>query len=142
MNGKKPFWSDGIRFECQGTGRCCLSRGQYGYVYLTLADRQRLARGLGLTTSAFTRRYCAKTDGHVHLKHPDRDCPFVDGKRCGVYESRPAQCRTWPFWPENLNARTWTKEVAAFCPGVGKGRLYSADEIRELLRQDPISGDG
>lgn len=135
---KESFWEKGIRFECQGTGRCCLSRGAYGYVYLTLDDRRRLARHLGTRTAAFTRRHCATTDGYVHLKHPEKDCQFLDGKRCGVYEARPAQCRTWPFWPENLNARTWKKEVASFCPGVGKGRLHSADEIRALAEQDPV----
>jgi len=52
-------------------------------------------------------------------------CRFLDPvtkKRCLVYEARPAQCRTWPFWPENMNARAWDREVVAFCPGVGKGR--------------------
>jgi Fe-S-cluster containining protein len=53
--------------------------------------------------------------------------------RCSVYEGRPDQCRTWPFWPEVMDAKTWKKEVAAFCPGVGKGRLHSAEEIRKNL---------
>lgn len=133
-----PFWADGIRFECQSTGRCCTSRGTYGYIYLTLSDRKRMAKHLGLATREFTRRYCDKTDGHFHLKAPEADCCFLDGKRCTVYEARPAQCRTWPFWPENLNARTWSRDVVTFCPGVGKGRLYTAEEIRELRDQDPL----
>jgi Fe-S-cluster containining protein len=134
----KKFWAEGIRFECQGTGRCCMSRGAYGFVYLTLADRRRMAKVLGLSTAAFTREYCDKTEGYFHLKNPDRDCRFLEGKRCGVYEGRPAQCRTWPFWPENMSAKAWAKDVATFCPGVGKGRLVPAEEIRELLKQDPI----
>jgi hypothetical protein len=136
----KPFWSDGIRFECQGTGRCCVSRDGYGYVYMTLDDRRRMARVLGLSTSAFTRKHCDQTDGHFHLKSVEGPCEFLEGKSCGVYEGRPAQCRTWPFWPENMNARTWNRDVKAFCPGVGKGRLYSAVEIEKLLKQDPIEG--
>jgi Fe-S-cluster containining protein len=136
---KKKFWEEGIRFECQGTGRCCLSRGSYGFVYLTLHDRQRLAKALKLTTAAFTRQYCGKTDDHAHLKNPEKDCPFLEGKGCTVYEARPAQCRTWPFWPENLTPKAWTQEVTAFCPGVGKGRVWSAEEIREQLRQDPVN---
>lgn len=129
----RPWWSDGVRFECQGTGRCCVSRGDYGYVYLTLADRQRLARHLGLPTREFTRRYCGKTGGHFHLKEVDGPCRFLDGTRCSVYEGRPSQCRTWPFWPENMRPKAWT-EVAAFCPGIGKGRVYSSMEIHRLLR--------
>jgi uncharacterized protein len=127
------FWASGIRFECQGTGRCCMSRGAYGFVYLTLADRRRLARHFDMPTRAFTLAHCANTDGHFHLKQPDRDCLFLDGKRCLVYEARPLQCRTWPFWPDNMKAKTWNKDVAAFCPGIGKGRLFSGEEIGRLL---------
>lgn len=135
---KKKFWEDGIRFECQGTGRCCLSRGTYGYVYLHLKDRQRLAKHLKLSTSEFTRKYCKNTDGHFHLRDFKGPCQFLQGKACSIYEARPDQCRTWPFWPENMNARTWNTEVKTFCPGVGKGRLYSAEEIQELLKLDPV----
>ncbi len=28
----------GIRFECQGSGNCCVSRGTYGFVYLSKKD--------------------------------------------------------------------------------------------------------
>jgi Fe-S-cluster containining protein len=134
---KRPFWKDGIRFECQGTGRCCVSRDGYGYVYLTLEDRRRFAKYFGVSTLSFTRKYCSKTDGHFHLKRTQGPCEFLEGKSCGAYEARPAQCRTWPFWPENMNARVWNSEVKSFCPGVGKGRLYSASEIQELMSQDP-----
>ena len=127
--------SPGIRFECQGSGKCCTSRGGYGYVYFTLADRKRMARHLGISTAGFTRRYCDKTGGWFHLKNPKGDCVFLEGKRCSVYEGRPAQCRTWPFWPENMNPRAWKQDVASFCPGIGKGRLYTAEEIATLVAQ-------
>ena len=139
---KDDFWAEGIRFECQGTGRCCVSREGYGFVYLTLEDRRRLAKHFGISTLAFTRRYCRKTEGHFHLIDFTGPCRFLggpDGKGCTVYEARPTQCRTWPFWPENMNARTWNGEVRTFCPGVGKGRLYSAEEIKILLKQDPVT---
>jgi uncharacterized protein len=132
----RRFYSRGLRFRCLGTGGCCRAIGPYGYVYVSLDDRRRLARHLHLATATFTRRYCARTEGEVHLKHPELDCCFLDGCRCGVYDARPQQCRTWPFWPENLtDARTWRREVAARCPGVNHGRLYSAEEIAALLRE-------
>jgi hypothetical protein len=40
-----------------------------------------------------------------------------------------------------MNARAWDREVAKFCPGVGKGRLYSEGEIESLLAQDPLADD-
>ena len=129
----RSFYQDGLRFECQGSGRCCLTRGKYAYVYVTDADRQRLADHFGLPIEAFTRQYCEQTDGHYHLRDPGRDCLFLDGHLCGVHAARPTQCRTWPFWPNLMNRVAWETEVAAYCPGVGKGRLYTAQEIDDIL---------
>jgi Fe-S-cluster containining protein len=131
---KPRFFEQGIRFECQGTGQCCLSRNTYGYVYLTPTDRARMAKVLGLTESEFERTHCTRTEGLLHLKSPDQDCQFLEGKRCGVYAGRPEQCRTWPFWPEVMNAKTWKKEVLSFCPGVGKGERVPASKIQEQLK--------
>ncbi len=132
---EKNWWDSGIRFECQGSGQCCVSRDEYGYVYMTKEDRIRMAQALGLSTSAFTKQYCDKEDGIYHLVDgPEGRCHFLEGHRCGIYEGRPTQCRTWPFWPEVMNAKTWKKEVADFCPGVGQGKLWSKEEIQTQLR--------
>lgn len=128
-----PQFKEGIRFECQGSGKCCMSRGTYGFVYFSLEDRKRMAKSLGVSVAAFTKQHCAKTEGLWHLKNPEKDCVFLDGKRCTAYEGRPTQCRTWPFWPENMNAKTWNAEVAPFCAGVGKGKLYSPADIQKIL---------
>lgn len=133
---KAPWWEQGIRWECQGSGKCCVSRGTTGYVYLTLEDRRRLAGHLGLRTSTFTRTYCHRTHGWWHLRDTRGPCQFLEGTRCGVYQARPTQCRTWPFWPENMSPRGWDRNVADFCPGVGKGRVWSAVEIRTELARD------
>ena len=132
---KPAWWSAGIQFECTGSGKCCVSRGEYGFVYLTREDRHRLADHLGVAPAAFRRAYCAKTEGHWHLADAPgaTACRFLDGTRCTVYEARPTQCRTWPFWPENMDARKWDSEVAAFCPGVGRGRLWTEAEIRAVV---------
>lgn len=132
-NGRSAWWHEGVRFACQGSGRCCVSRGNVGYVYLTLEDRRRLAAALGLSYREFTRTYCTKTDGLFHLRDTGPDCRFLVDRRCSVYEARPTQCRTWPFWPENMPARAWSA-VAEFCPGVGKGRLVPREEIEVTLR--------
>lgn len=131
-----PFWSKGLRFECQGSAKCCLSRGGYGYVYLTLSDRKRFARYFKMSTQSFTKKYCEKTDGYFHFKEVAKGCRFLDENRCSVYEARPTQCRTWPFWPENMNARAWNRDVAKFCPGAGKGKLHSAKEIEKILKME------
>lgn len=134
----KEWWRDGVQFSCTGSGKCCTSHGEYGYVYLSLQDRKRFAKYFKIRTSDFTKKYCKKTAGIWHLKEDPKnpDCMFLKGKSCGVYEGRPTQCRTWPFWPEVMNAKTWAKEVKSFCPGVGRGPIISGKEIeRQLIQQ-------
>mgnify|MGYP001157038042 CR=1 FL=1 len=132
---RDKFYKHGIRFECQGTGKCCRFRGIYGYVYLSLTDRRRLAAHLGMTTRAFTLKSTDKTEGLFHLKRNIRHCPFLKDGQCIVYDSRPTQCRTWPFWPDNMSPSTWKKEIESFCPGIGKGKLYSTEEIDVILNE-------
>ena len=140
----KEWWREGVRFECTGSGKCCTSHGEYGFVYLNLEHRQRFAKVLGITTGEFTRKYCEKTGGIWHLKEDPKnpDCMFLKGKSCGIYEGRPTQCRTWPFWPEVMNAKSWAKDVKAFCPGVGRGELISGESIERQLREQLKSEEG
>ena len=134
---KKPWYADGVRFQCQGSGKCCSSRGEYGFVYLTPTDAKNMARLLKLNLSEFKKTYCKKTDGALHLKdNPESpDCLFLTNNRCEVYEARPTQCRTWPFWPENMHAKAWNKAVVEFCPGVNKGKVRSLAEIRVQIQE-------
>ena len=136
------WWQKGVRFQCQGSGKCCTSHGEYGFVYLTLQDRQRMAKLLKLSTQAFTKKYCHKTEGVWHLieRKDQPDCMFLKNKACTVYEARPMQCRTWPFWPEVMDAKKWAQDVLKFCPGVGKGPVISGEEIEKSLR-DQVAWD-
>ena len=79
-----------------------------------------------------------QTNGIWHLKEEKTkpDCMFLKNKGCTVYEARPNQCRTWPFWPELMNAKAWKSEVRTFCPGVGQGKLWSKEEIEESMSKD------
>lgn len=138
MTLNEEIYKNGIRFECQGSGKCCTSHGEFGFVFLTIEDRRRLAKHFKLSTAAFTRKYCDMKDGVWHLKEDPQnpDCLFLKKKSCSVYLGRPTQCRTWPFWPEVMNAKSWSKEVADFCPGIGKGKLWTKSEIEEILVKD------
>ena len=129
------FYKNGLRFECQGDGRCCITRGRYGYVYLSFNDRRRLASFLNMPLAVFTAQYAKKSDGLYMLKYDGKDCAFLNENRCNIYQARPWQCRTWPFWPENMSNQVWEREVACYCRGVGKGRLYLAEEIKAILEK-------
>ncbi|MGZ3690434.1 MAG: YkgJ family cysteine cluster protein [Pseudobdellovibrio sp.] len=135
---KDLFYEQGLRFECQGSGKCCTSHGEFGFVFLTQEDRERFAKHLKITVQTFQHQYCDQTNGIWHLKEdPKRpDCMFLKDKRCSAYEARPNQCRTWPFWPDVMNAKAWKSEVESFCPGVGKGRLWTKAEIEETIEKD------
>ena len=102
-----------------------------------------MAKYLGLSTSSFTKKHCTKLGNAFHLNEDPKnpDCQFLNGNRCHVYEARPTQCRTWPFWPEVMGAKAWKKEVVSFCPGVGKGKVWSEEEIRSRLKEQQIAED-
>ena len=137
----KKWYASGIRFECQGSGKCCSSRGEYGFVYLTKQDREQMASELNLSLKDFTKKYCKAQDKGVYYLKPDNspDCIFLKKNRCDIYHARPMQCKTWPFWPESMGAKTWKKEIATFCPGIGKGKLYTQTEIDKIVTEQLLS---
>ncbi len=130
----------GLRFECTMCGNCC--SGPPGYVKVSDAECQALAARLGLRLHEFLDRYTEFTPAGRSLterltKH-GFDCVFLDREKipgkavCGVYEDRPEQCRTWPFWTPNLqHPRNWLA-AARTCPGINKGKLIPPEQIRIL----------
>ena len=136
---KKINYKEGIKFECQSSGNCCVSRNSYGYVYLSVNDLKRFSKYFNLSIEDFKFQYCQTTDGFIHLKEKNSlngKCIFLKNNRCRVYESRPSQCRTWPFWNENMNAKIWNEEIFNNCPGIGKGKKVKADIIKKFLKED------
>ena len=136
---KHCFYEEGLHFECTGCGDCCKTHGdgdEYAYVYLGDRDVREIAAHLGMALVDFLNAYCTTDDaGDVHLAKLQGDCSFLeDGNRCIVYPVRPMQCRTWPFWTENMKKKTWEGPVTACCPGIGRGRLYTKTEILEICR--------
>jgi Fe-S-cluster containining protein len=134
----KEIFKKGINFECQGSSNCCVSRGNYGYVYLSKKDQTKIVKYLNLSTNLFKKKYCEFSDGYLHLKelNIDGNCQFLKNKKCSIYAARPIQCRTWPFWKENMNAKKWKEELIDFCPGIGKGRLISASTIQKKINRE------
>jgi Fe-S-cluster containining protein len=126
------WYREGLRFSCTRCGDCCT--GRPGYVWVTQAELEELAAFLELSLDELLARYVRKVGSRLSLiERANGDCVFFD-KGCTVYPARPVQCRTFPFWPENLKSgRAWD-EVGSECPGVGKGRLYSAEEIGRIRK--------
>ncbi|MEM7311210.1 MAG: YkgJ family cysteine cluster protein [Planctomycetota bacterium] len=126
-----------MRFECTQCGNCCRNHGEYAYVYLAATDVAAMSRRLKLAPKVFLERYCVLEDGMVSLRMDRPACPFLgEDNRCGVYEVRPMQCRTWPFWEENLKRKVWKGPVKDCCPGIDQGPLTPADEVERIAAEN------
>jgi Fe-S-cluster containining protein len=129
-----PWYSGGLRFTCTECGDCCT--GAPGYVWVTRAEIEALAAAIQMKVEDFEDQYVRQVGARKSLKEfPNGDCVFLDGKRhCQVYSARPRQCRTWPFWDSNLKTPEDWKQTCDVCPGSGKGRLHTLDEIEDRRR--------
>lgn len=128
----KAWYAEGLRFTCQQCGNCC--RGpDPGYVWVTVEEIEALAKRLDMTVDAFGRYYLRRVGGRYSLvERANHDCVFwKEGAGCTVYEDRPSQCRTFPFWPEFIESKDAWRNIN-WCRGLGEGRLFQPSEIERL----------
>mgnify|MGYP000863215831 CR=1 FL=1 len=132
-----PWYRDGLRFECTRCGACCT--GAPGYVWVSEEEVEGLARATGQSVAAFSRKHVRRVGDRLSLvERHNGDCVFWDRERgCIVYEARPVQCRTWPFWSENVATKAAWEATRAKCPGSGRGNWFSLDEIEAAARRTP-----
>lgn len=131
---QRPWYAAGLCFECRSDcGACCTDHGEYAYLYLEEGDVERLAGFLGWSPERFRERHTALDDGRPVLALSGPDCTFLRGTRCAVYPVRPVQCRTFPFWRENLvSAEEWI-QLSEFCPGIDAGERHDLETIEQQI---------
>ena len=111
-----------------------------------------MAESVGLLVDQFLRRYAHRVHGRLTLNEVRTehgyDCVFLrrdpnNGKAlCSIYEVRPQQCRTWPFWPENLHGSRGWQAAAETCSGMKaglkeQGHFYPVEQIRIIRDSTP-----
>jgi Fe-S-cluster containining protein len=130
---KERFYAQGLHFECTGCGACCKLGG--GFVYPSLEDVGFAAKHMGLSITNFTETYMEIHEGQYVFKNKGDNCIFYGENGCTIYEGRPTQCRTYPFWKANLKSSYRWKMIEEECEGVGQGKLYSFVEIEAIRNQ-------
>jgi len=100
-------------------GRCCT--GESGNIFVSSEEISALASQLGMDEADFRQQYLEKRGYKFSLKEKivglSHDCIFYDRETngCSVYEARPNQCRTFPFWDY---FKTHLDELKRECPGI------------------------
>ena len=102
---------------CQG--RCCT--GESGYIYVTKDEIVRIAELLELEVNEFVQKYLFKKEYKYSIKeikfNDSYECVFYnrESNGCNIYDARPLQCKTFPFWDYY---KTRVDELKLECPGV------------------------
>lgn len=129
---KVPWYKDGLPFQCTGCGKCCT--GFPGAVWVSEEEIEKLAALLNLSLDDFSLKYLRSIDGRWSLKEEAGTyaCCFLKGNLCTVYQERPKQCRTFPFWPQNLKTPETWQNTAKRCEGIDpKHPLIPLQEIEK-----------
>lgn len=131
----KKWYKSGLRFHCTECGQCCT--GEPGVVWISDEEIEAIALHLELSAAEFIAKYLRRVEGRWALKErPERDwdCIFLKGKRCSIYPVRPKQCKTFPWWPQNLATPEAWEETKKQCEGIcDDAPLIPAEEIERQL---------
>lgn len=145
----ESWYAEGAQFTCSQCGNCCT--GGPGYVWLSDVELDRLASHLKVSVDEVKSAHCRKVGRRWSLKEHrtpagQYDCTFLKeikienahgapaySKRvCTIYEVRPLQCRTWPFWDGNMASKEDWDAAARRCHGMNSGRTFTQAEMEAL----------
>lgn len=137
---KDPWYKDGLSFNCTGCGKCCT--GFPGFVWVNEAEIHAMANFLKLTNDDFSKKYLRLIDGKLSLKEilPNYDCVFLDNNKCTIYPVRPTQCKTYPWWPQNLQSPSNWENEKKYCEGIDSCAPTVSLKVIEEQLQNHIDG--
>ncbi len=130
----KKWYCKGLKFSCTGCGKCC--QGTPGYVWLSLNDIERISKFLNISKKEFLIKYTRQVFNRLSLLEVKDNfkCIFLIDNKCQIYTVRPIQCKTFPFWPENVQSKENWKKIS--CEGIDNvnAKTISQDEIDKQLK--------
>lgn len=103
--------------ECGG--KCCT--GESGNIFANKEELKALREYLKLDEKEFASKYLKKVGFRMSFKEVKFEdgfaCIFFDQvqKNCSIYDFRPMQCRTFPFWEY---FKTHQEELKKECIGI------------------------
>ncbi|MBN2542009.1 YkgJ family cysteine cluster protein [bacterium] len=131
------FYDKGLRFSCQQCGNCCSL--EEGDIYISFEDVVAITEYLGITEKRFEEEYLQIRDRFYVVKQNGENGPCIfltEDRTCSIYPVRPYQCRTFPFWKENLTSKKTWDDLKKFCSGIGIGKLFTKSEIDDKVTRD------
>ncbi|MDR3624469.1 MAG: YkgJ family cysteine cluster protein [Chlamydiales bacterium] len=133
---RDPWYKEGLNFKCTECGKCCT--GAPGYVWVLEEELAEMADYLKISLQEFSQKFVRKVNGKLALIEKKRgesyDCVFLKEKKCTIYPVRPKQCRTFPWWQQNLTSREEWNALAKECEGIrADAPLIPISKIRESL---------
>lgn len=136
---EQPWYKNGLKFECQRCGNCC--SGVPGHVWVSDEDIPLIAKHLDIDEITFRQRYIItkNAEGPRLAQRQNDDCAFYNSAHgCVIYEYRPRQCHTWPFWKSNVSKPKNWAGTSLNCPGMNQGKHRTADQIMALIEDDGL----
>ncbi len=120
------IYKDGFKFAfdekaCKNCGgKCCT--GESGNIFANKAEIERLRVHFQLEKDDFEEKYLRKVGVRYSFKELEFEdgfaCIFFDrqNKQCSIYELRPQQCRSFPFWEYyKIHKEELEKECIGVC---------------------------
>lgn len=161
-----PWYENGLEFSCTECSKCCQVDGD---VWLAPEEILQISDYLNEPSiDSFRTKYVRaeiapsknnsirdkkdQMESWMCLKRKEGSCIFLDPSgKCSIYDVRPVQCYTYPFWPSLLvdpegwmeesvlpddevlgtDDRHWTRESGG-CEGIGK----IIDAVAKLDKSD------
>ena len=139
MDANKHWFKDGLKFECNGCGKCCC--GEPGFIWVNTEEIKEISLFLNIETEEFISKYTFTYNNkrslrEVKISESNYDCIFLKNNQCEIYEARPTQCRTYPWWPAILKSKKSWKEEKPYCEGISaESKNVPAEEILKQLKK-------